>query len=55
MELTEALAQAIQEEANSLGCGGTELSMFLSDMLDRIGIRYRHLTGEQGCESSLTP
>jgi len=48
MDAGEALAQAIQDEADNLGCGGTELGVFLSDMLDRIGVRFRHLMGDTG-------
>jgi hypothetical protein len=44
----EALAQAIQEEADDLGCNGDMLSMKLSEMLDQIGTRYRHLLGDKG-------
>jgi len=46
MDTAEALVQAIKDEASNLGCGGSELGMFLSDMLDRIAERATQLTGD---------
>lgn len=48
MDGVEALVQAIQEEADDLGLNTSEVDMRLSEVLDQIGIRFRHLTGEQG-------
>ncbi len=47
MDLAEAIKQAIQDEADDLGCSGAELPEFLSGMLDRIGTRINHLMGDE--------
>jgi len=44
MDKAEALLQAVKDEASNLGCGGSELGVFLSDMLDRITERAAQLT-----------
>jgi hypothetical protein len=46
MELLEALVQAIRQGPADLGCNGDDLSMKLTDMLDRIVRRYERAVRE---------